>query len=286
MSQNEYRKFLEAYSSDDWVAFLLIDRRGKQLPRQHRILAREARQASFYNGLSHANRMGADVYISMNPLQHEATGRTKADIGLIRHLYLDFDTDGDARLDQLLAHPAVPTPHMVLHTSHGKWQVIWNVSGFASELAEEVHRRLVATFGADPAAIDISRVLRVPSFYNNKYDPPFLVSLVRYSGPILSPTNFQQFSPEAASPAPRKLEKRASPRAPGGCSQSERDWAWTLEKLKQGDSPRSIVEQLAARRHDKPAPLYYAQHTVERAEIELQSRCPIAHPRRRQGHVR
>jgi hypothetical protein len=286
MSHNEYRRFLESYSIDDYVAFLLIDRRGNQAPRQRRVPIRYARNLSFYDGLCHANRNGADIYVSMNPLQPGATGRTKRDIGSVRHLYLDFDVEGDARLDKLLAHPHVPTPHLVLHTSRGKWQVIWNVTSIAPELAEGIHRSLITTFGADPAAIDISRVLRVPSFYNNKYSPPFPVSLVRHDGPILGPADFKYFPPQADTVKPLRLENRKPGKTSGGCSQSERDWAWTLEKLKAGASPRAIAEELATRRKDKPSPLYYARHTVARAELELRARSPIAYSTRNDSNVR
>jgi hypothetical protein len=288
MNLNDYRKFLENYAINDSVAFLLIDRRSNQPPRQYHALIRHARNSSFHNRLWAANRNGADVYVSMNPLLPGATGRTKADVAVVRHLYLDFDIDGDARLDRLLADSSVPTPHMILHTSQGKWQVIWNVTGFTAEQAEGTHRRLVSEFGADPAAVDVSRVLRVPSFFNNKYSPPFCVSLVRHEGQTLSPTNFDRFPPQAEAEVRRAGARTPSTRSPlDGISQSERDWAWTLEQLKRGRSPQSIVQDLADRRHDKPSPLYYARHTVQRAELELQSRTNISTANgRRQPRVR
>ena len=56
--------------------------------------------------------------------------RTKECIAAVRHLYLDLDTDGEARLSSLRASDAVPPPNAILSTSPGKYQVLWRVDGF------------------------------------------------------------------------------------------------------------------------------------------------------------
>ena len=289
MSLADYRRFLESYEPDDVLVFFLRNRHkiitgedGKPRPwtLQHTTPWAEARTARFHSFLTHHNHEGADVYIGMNPVRSAARNRTKSDISCVRHLYLDFDENGDTRLDNLLNHPFIRTPHLILQTSQSKWQVIWSVSGFTPDLAEGTHRALVAHFGADPAAIDIARVLRVPMFYNHKYQPPFFVSLMRHEGPRLRPADFAAFPPLAESTTTYQPGKRRTIQRSQGPSQSERDWAWTLEKLKEGVSPETIVAELAARRHDKPSPLYYAKHTVTRAELELSTRAHTASSKR------
>jgi hypothetical protein len=59
--------------------------------------------------LAHENHIGANVYVAANPLCSGSHKRTKESIAAVRHLYLDLDTDGDARLAALRASDAVPT---------------------------------------------------------------------------------------------------------------------------------------------------------------------------------
>jgi len=42
--------------------------------------------------------------------------------------------------------------------------------------------RMIKSYGSDPGAKDISRVLRVPGFLNRKHSEPFLVRIVNLTG--------------------------------------------------------------------------------------------------------
>src|SRR5436309_15502437 len=97
---------------------------------------------------------GGDVYLSMNPLKPDARGRTKQDIAMVRHVYLDLDHNGDQALAAILADPRVPKPSYVLDTSPGKPQLIWKVAGFTAEKAQGLQRAMAAAQGADRAASD------------------------------------------------------------------------------------------------------------------------------------
>ena len=50
---------------------------------------------------------------------------------------------------------------------------------------------------------------------------------------------------------------------PGKHSSSENDWAWVSCELTRGKDAVKLTRELAARRFDKPNPLYYAQRTVD-----------------------
>ncbi len=52
--------------------------------------------------------------------------------------------------------------------------------------------------------------------------------------------------------------------ADSGRTQSERDWRFALRALARGDDPLAVAGAIAAYRHDKPNPQYYAEYTVER----------------------
>ena len=66
---------------------------------QQRVVTLEQALAPRYLGwLAHENSTGANIYVAANPLRPASRKRTKECIAAVRHLYLDLDTDGEARL--------------------------------------------------------------------------------------------------------------------------------------------------------------------------------------------
>ena len=108
-----------------------------------------------------------------------------------RHVYLDIDDDGDARLAALRASDAVPPAFAILSTSPGKYQVFWRVEGFDFEQQEITLKRLAIAFGGDPACTDCNRVLRIPGFLNRKYSPAHSVAVEYPSDAIAHPADFR-----------------------------------------------------------------------------------------------
>ena len=217
------------------------------------------------------NAKGNDIYISMNPLKDNARGRTKQDIAVVRHLYLDLDQNGDQALASILGDTQLPKPSYVLNTSIGKYQVVWKVAGFGKEEAEQLQRAMARKYGADRAATDVTRVLRIPGLYNQKYDPPYQVTAEKLSGITCFPSEFRI---EALTEPLPGMQTATSPKRAfqGQISQSERDWAETLRRLEQGESPESVRALLEERRSDKHNPAYYATLTVRKALAELEKR--------------
>ncbi len=217
--------------------------------------------------LAHENAIGANVYVAANPVQPGSHKRTKECIAAVRHLYLDLDTDGEARLSALRASDAVPIPNAVVCTSLGKYQVLWRVDGFTLEQQENALKLLTITFGGDSACTDCNRVLRLPGFLNCKYDPPYPVT-VQYPGDSVWNTDDFRLDILAADAllSPHSVTSR---RHPDKHSNSERDWAWVLDELAHGKDAGKLTRKLASRRSDKPNPLYYAQRTVDVASARL-----------------
>jgi hypothetical protein len=61
--------------------------------------------------------------------------------------------------------------------------------------------------------------------------------------------------------------------ASNNLSQSEHDWAYAKRSLARGDDPAEIMRRIADyRAEDKHDPAYYARHTVEKAQAEMESR--------------
>src|SRR6266705_5390000 len=126
----------------------------------------------------------------MNALRDDARGRTKEDVAVIRHVYLDFDDNGTAAVRDLFKRQDLPMPSHVLNTSPDKWQVTWRVEGFTKDEAEHLQKALARQTGADPAATDCARVLRLPGFFNHKYEKPHFVSVETLSDGIYRPNDF------------------------------------------------------------------------------------------------
>jgi hypothetical protein len=233
-----------------------------------RIVPLEGALAPRYLGwLAHENSIGANVYVAANPVRSDSRKRTKESIAGVRHLYLDLDTDGEARLASLRTSDAVPTPNAIVSTSLGKYQVLWRVDGFTLEQQESALKLLAVTFGGDPACTDCNRVLRLPGFLNCKYDPAYPVT-VEYPGE--STWNCDDFRLDILA-ADAVLSSRAitARNRPSNRTNSEHDWAWVLHELAHGKDAAKLTRKLASRRSDKPNPLYYAQRTVDVASARL-----------------
>ena len=254
------------FGLEETIAILL--RREEPAKVVQRIVRVEQATASAYmRWLAHENAIGMNVYVAANPLRSGSRKRTKESIAEIRHLYLDMDHDGDARIAALRSSEAVPGPNAIISTSHGKYQVIWRVSGFAFATQEELLKRLAFAFGGDPACTDCNRVLRVPGFQNNKYTPTHSVIVEYLSDATADPQDFRLADGSLNIVLP--LRENARHMNPGKNTHSEQDWAWVLAELTSGKDAAQLTHSLAARRTDKPNPLYYAQRTVDMASARL-----------------
>lgn len=259
------RYLRENFQPDDRVAVVLIQKQTHKVIQRiasvDRIAGRE-----FQAWLRHANASKFEVYVGMNTLKAAARSRTKEDIGEIRHVYLDFDHNGTAAVQSLVQRDDLPEPNHLVNSSPGKWQVVWKVDGFQQDEAERLMRHLVRETGADPAATDISRVLRLPGFANHKYGKPFVVRAEVRTAAVYTPEHFPRTVSE--SPGARSL----SPTSVGtgartGLSQSERDWAYAKRALARGDAPQQVIAAIARfRRGEKSDPFAYADHTVRKAQ--------------------
>jgi hypothetical protein len=277
LSASEY--VLALHRPEDRVALLLRNRPHGQI--MQRILAAETvASPAFQDWLRERGESGADIFLGMNPLRHNSYARTKECILEIRHVYLDLDEDGPASLHALRTTGDVPIPNFVLDTSPEKNQVIWRVNGLDQAQAESLLRSLAVQFRGDPAATDISRVLRAPGFRNWKYNERFLVRAIQETDQVYQLRDFvvHEDSPDRT----RHLNELQEParRMPSGHrSQSEGDWAYAKRALARGDDPQEIARRIADyRAQDKADPQYYAQHTVTKAQFETQREAARSRP--------
>ena len=124
-----YEFLTRSFAPGETLAILL--RSESQAKTQQRIVRFECAVAPRYlRWMAYENARGANVYVAANPLRFGSRKRTKESIDEVRHLYIDIDSDGDARLAAIRSSDAVPIPSTILSTSPGKYQVLWQVDDF------------------------------------------------------------------------------------------------------------------------------------------------------------
>lgn len=107
------------------------------------------------------NKEGYGVYVNINETQGK--GRRKEDITRCRAAFIEDDNKSLAK--------ALPIqPSITIESSPGKHHKYFLTSTTDQKTYEQVQQTLVNEYGGDPNARDISRILRVPGFYNTKRD--------------------------------------------------------------------------------------------------------------------
>jgi hypothetical protein len=259
-----------SFASCETIA-LLLRREDASRPQQRVVTVEQVLAPRYMAWLNFENDNGANVYVSANPLHAGSRKRTKECIASVRHLYIDIDEDGDARLATLRASDLVPTPTAIISTSPGKYQALWRVAGFDFERQEQTLKLIAQAFGGDPACTDRNRVLRVPGFLNRKYSPAHPVAVEYPADAIYDPADFRLENIEVSSVLPLcgNIPKKPAHSTPLTHSHSEEDWAWVCAQLARDMDAAKLTRELALRRADKSAPLYYAKRTVDVASARL-----------------
>jgi hypothetical protein len=266
------RYVLENFAPNDRVAVVALQRTTNAVI-QRITTAETLSSPDCQAWLSYLNSQKHDLYLSMNTLKRGSRGRTKEDVDRIRHIFLDFDENGDRLLGMLLARKDLPVPNYLVSTSPDKWQVIWRVEGFEKAAAEELEKGLVRSTGADPCVVDVARVLRLPGFYNHKYHPPHLVTAEASSDETRKPEHFSKLAVDelVAEFSPRPGSSRRHDPTSNVLSQSERDWAYAKRALGRGEPESYVAEKIARyRAGEKHDPHDYAQRTVRKAISRLE----------------
>jgi hypothetical protein len=115
--------------------------------------------------LTKLNEKGAAVYIAVNQFRGQ---RKKKNLAYVRGVHADLD---DVTEEQLTALRNTLEPTIVVQSSSAaKQHWYWLLSGdneMSCDVAVSINRGLVS-MGADKAAIDITRLLRLPGFRHMK----------------------------------------------------------------------------------------------------------------------
>jgi hypothetical protein len=266
MNQVATNFLTRSFASSETIA-LLLRREDAPRPQQRVVTLEQVLAPRYMAWLTFENDNGANIYVSANPLRPGSRKRTKECIASVRHIYIDIDDDGDARLAALRASDRVPSPTAILSTSPGKYQALLRVTGFDFEHQEQMLKLIAQAFGGDPACTDCNRVLRIPGFYNRKYSSAHRVAVEYPADATYGPADFRLDNVTGSSVLPLRGNARKSPS--GKHSHSEDDWAWVCARLTHGQDARKLTHELIVRRSDKADPVYYAQRTVDVASACL-----------------
>ena len=113
------------------------------------------------------NQQGAGIFVARNG----CTGhRNEANVSRIRGIHADMDDVTEAQLAAVMTalHPSI----VVQSSGPNRYQLYWQLA--AGELLSKaetkaINQCLVKLYGADKAAVDVARLLRIPGFKHMKY---------------------------------------------------------------------------------------------------------------------
>lgn len=165
-----------AYEPNDWIAlFLKSYETGRTMQRVGPLsLFLEPRMHAWLRAM---NAQRFNVYVSVNAILPGIRARTKNAIGVVRHLFLEADQDGQEVLATIDARADLPSPSYVLESSPNRVHVFWRVAGFTPDSVERLQRLLAHEVKTDPAATACTQTTRLAGYRNHKYEPSHLVTL-------------------------------------------------------------------------------------------------------------
>ena len=186
----------------------------------------------------------------------------------VRHLYIDIDTDGDARLAALRASESRAFADRdslyiarQISGSMARRRLRLRSAGTDAQAARHrlrrrscMHRSATACFASQVSSI--ASTIRLAELPSNIPDDS-----------VWTPDDFRLDA--GAVDAGLRIQAIPSRTPPSKHSNSENDWAWVCDQLAHGKDAVKLTRELASRRSDKPNPVYYAQRTVDVASARL-----------------
>ena len=172
--QRQFQQFANNhFEPNDLVEIRAIASSGKTARLVERIFVSAKELSNSFDRLKALNTRGANIYFGVNPRDHRAGG--KEAISVCRHVWADFDdVNVKDALNRIKLH--LPPPSTIVFSGHGV-HLYWRLSDAISVSHGADRDRFEATLQAmyrDVAADsiqDVSRLLRLPGFLNQKREP-------------------------------------------------------------------------------------------------------------------
>lgn len=279
----ETTKQIDTYTSSlydtpaDRVALCLINSQTVQ----HRFLMVKD-IGRFIPFLQAMNVQGWNIYITPSVMKAGVKNRTK-DSFMPEQDVVYVDADNKQAMEKVRSE--YPYPTLVVKTSIGHYHIYWKLTAKISiEEQEGIMKHLAKDIGSDPAATDVSRVLRLPGFWHKGKDntvdivfsrdrkasyKSFPSVLTRSAIPTL-PTNCTRSSIGSGGVQNRDVYVSDIVGRDGEklvfVSKSEEDWYLVNEWLRQGVPWEECIGRLKLRRAGEKKDVdYYAKKTLENA---------------------
>ena len=269
-------KFLGIIHPDDGeLALVIINRQTQKVTERYTTPTQIPKYIPY---LRHCNATGCDIYFTPSRLKPQSRKRTKSDfLDSQQIVFLEFDSPN--QFNTLINNRVIPYPSAVVGSSEGRNHVYWKLAEPIPKLKqEELMANLARSVGADIAATDVSRVLRLPTFCNKKPERKNYQCQLVYPDKPDDPklqTTFDELASICENyeetDIPSQHATACAPVLIKGSStldRSAQDWALVNEKLfEERMNPEDVQVWLMERRGDKPNPHYYSTRTIKKALI-------------------
>lgn len=166
------------------------------------------------------NQKGAGIFVARNQCRGH---RSEASVSRVRGVHADLDDTTPQQIEALCN--LLPSSIIVHSSENGKCQMYWQLSDgevLSKDEAKTINQSLV-THGADPAAVDVSRLLRLPGFLHMKYRDEGRTPMVNaeYSGDTYTADEIRRaFDPQPATKAIKSINTNVKPAPPAPSRQS------------------------------------------------------------------
>ena len=117
---------------------------------------------------------GAGVFVQIN----EGERRGNKFIKRIRFVWVDIDSAEQSPQIMRALKEHMPRPSMLVQSSPGKYHVYWEVTDCPLDKFTFFQRQLAVQFATDGNVSDLSRVMRLPGFLHQKYEPQMVKLLM------------------------------------------------------------------------------------------------------------
>jgi P4 family phage/plasmid primase-like protien len=117
--------------------------------------------------LNKINEQGAGIFVARNQCDGH---RNEQNVSRVRGAHADMDDVTPAQIEAVIR--ALEPSIIVQSSSKNRCQLYWQLADgeeLTKDEAKLINQCLVQHYGADPAAVDVSRLLRLPGFMHMKY---------------------------------------------------------------------------------------------------------------------
>ncbi len=164
---DKIREALRQYINVAWSEEDIIELRPRPNGLREWIRAAELLEPERIERLVSENKAGANIFAGILPRERKGDGSAK-DIKGGRVVWVDYDHITPEEAIMKADSKGCPPPSMVVNTGHGA-HLFWKLDGYTPAADINIFLKRFATFvGADTAATDLSRILRLPGFQNTK----------------------------------------------------------------------------------------------------------------------